>query len=322
MSLPTFSSWLGSRFRQFLELKRASGFDYANQPVMLARLDRFLAARKARRPLTASVLRDYIATLSHLFPRTRDLHVSVIWQALGYARDRGAPIEALPDRPRSTRSSTRMREPFVLSFSQVDRLLAATRALTTLPYVQATHACFLGLLYTTGLRAGEALSLNVGDFDRREGALLVRAGKFGKGRLLPLHESTTLALTRYLEEPVRPPVRDSDEPFFVSRQRGRLSYTAAREMLLRAARLAGVEDETDYRLRPHDLRYTFAVHRIAAWYRDGRDVNTLLPALSTYMGHVSPAHTYTYLRGAELLLGEINRRFEASADAALDGGRR
>jgi integrase len=92
-------------------------------------------------------------------------------------------------------------------------------------------------------------------------------------------------------------------------------------MLLRAARIAGFEDETDYRLRPHDLRHTFAVHRVLAWYREGRDVNALLPALSAYMGHVNPAHTYTYLRSAELLYGEVTRRFERAANEAIDGGK-
>ena len=62
------------------------------------------------------------------------------------------------------------------------------------------------------------------------------------------------------------------------------------------------------------------MHRVLAWYRDGRDVNVLLPALSAYMGHVSPAHTYTYLRSAELLYGEVAQRFERAATKAIGGG--
>lgn len=320
MRTPEFSSWLAPHLGQHLALKRACGFDYRVQANILARFDRHLVEQRARRPLSSRLLQDYLATLSRLCPRTRDLNVSVVWQALGHASRQGAPIERLPARPRSTPSSFRWREPFVLSPSQAQRLFAATRKLTIdLPFVQATHTCLLGLLYTTGLRIGEALKLDVGDLDRGGQTLFVRAGKFKKDRLLPLPASNVTALACYLDDPLRPVASEPDAPFFVSRQRGRLSYIAAREMLLRAARIAGFEAETDHRIRPHDLRHTFAVHRVLAWYREGRDVNVLLPALSAYMGHVSPAHTYTYLRAAELLYGEVTRRFERAANEAIDG---
>jgi integrase len=306
---------------QFLTLKRACGFDYENEAGILARFDRYLVEHRLGRPLTTKALRAYVASLSYLFRRSRQNVLSIIWRGLTHARQHGASIEALPERPRNTPSSIRMREPFVLSHSQIDRLLGATHKLTPgRPHVQATHACVMGLLYTTGLRISEALNLDVGDLDRRDKTLMVRAGKFKKDRLLPVPSSTVAALVRYLEDPLRPLARDPDVPFFVSRQRGRLSDVAATTMLHRAATLAGLEPESDSRIRLHDLRHTFAVHRVLAWYREGRDVNVLLPALSTYMGHLSPAHTYTYLRSAELLSGEVARRFERSAKKALNGG--
>ncbi|MFC1854042.1 hypothetical protein ACFL27_27990 [candidate division CSSED10-310 bacterium] len=63
--------------------------------------------------------------------------------------------------------------------------------------------------------------------------------------------------------------------------------------------------------RIHDLRHTFAVHRLLAWYHDGHDVNARLPALATYMGHVDISSTQVYLRPTAELLGEVHRRFHS-----------
>ena len=62
--------------------------------------------------------------------------------------------------------------------------------------------------------------------------------------------------------------------------------------------------------RPHDFRHTFAVGRVAAWYRQGRDVDALLPALSTYLGHVSVEGTRLYLIANGGLLEQAGARFE------------
>jgi site-specific recombinase XerD len=63
--------------------------------------------------------------------------------------------------------------------------------------------------------------------------------------------------------------------------------------------------------RIHDLRHTFAVHRLLAWYRDGADVNARLPWLATYMGHVDIASTHVYLHPTAELLEEVGRRFRS-----------
>jgi integrase/recombinase XerD len=59
------------------------------------------------------------------------------------------------------------------------------------------------------------------------------------------------------------------------------------------------------------LRHTFAVHRVLAWYREGKDVNSLLPVLATYMGHVNISSTQIYLQATAELLEQGNQRFFA-----------
>jgi len=68
-------------------------------------------------------------------------------------------------------------------------------------------------------------------------------------------------------------------------------------------------DGARYQPRLHDLRHSFAVHRLTSWYRQGADVHTLLPYLSTSLGHVNLAATQVYLTMTPELLQEASRRF-------------
>jgi site-specific recombinase XerD len=63
----------------------------------------------------------------------------------------------------------------------------------------------------------------------------------------------------------------------------------------------------------HDLRHAAAVHRLVAWYRQGADVQRLLPQLATYLGHVHIAGTQRYLTLTPELLHEASQRFEQYA---------
>ncbi len=70
--------------------------------------------------------------------------------------------------------------------------------------------------------------------------------------------------------------------------------------------------------RLHDLRHTFAVDRLVAWYREGADVQTCLPLLATYLGHANVTGTQTYLTMTPALLSEASQCFERYAVIAAE----
>jgi len=76
----------------------------------------------------------------------------------------------------------------------------------------------------------------------------------------------------------------------------------------------GVGSQSAVRPRIHDLRHSFAVHTLVDWYRDGRDVNAMLPRLSTYLGHRDPICTYWYLSAAPELLALAAGRLQAAQE--------
>jgi len=164
------------------------------------------------------------------------------------------------------------------------------------------------------MRIGEALALDIGDLDRRDRILTVRKGKFGKRRALPLRDSTVAALVRYVNHPRRPVGKDTSAPLFVSSRRRRLSYPAVWPAIRKACLAAEISHPLP---RPHDFRHTFAINRVVTWYAEGRDVNTLLPTLSTYLGHLSVENTRLYLTANGALLDHAAARF-ADLASALD----
>lgn len=200
--------------------------------------------------------------------------------------------------------------PHLFSDEQITALLAAATQIPT-PWRAATLRTLVGLLAVTGMRIGEALALDRDDFDPQIGRLVVRAGKFGKARQLPLHPTTVHALADYLA------VRDDQHrgtdtaALFVSLRDGRLSYRAACAGFRHLVDAAGIAPKPGARPpRMHDLRHSFVVNTVLDGYHHGTDVQALLPTLSTYLGHVDPAATYWYLSAAPELLALAGRRLE------------
>ena len=179
------------------------------------------------------------------------------------------------------------------------------------------------LLYGTGLRRGEAQRLRMADVDLGEALLTVRKTKFFKSRLVPLARPVARALEEYeVRRMAGGASRSEDAAFFVNRDGTPLARSTLHEAFAQLRRKAGIGSE-DLPCQPrlHDLRHTFAVDRLTAWYRQGKDVQRLLPLLSTYLGHTSVAGTQVYLRMTPELLREAGARFERYAAGDGGGGR-
>lgn len=209
-------------------------------------------------------------------------------------------------------------KPYIYSREDLRRLLAAAHVLDGRPNdlpPMAFRALIL-LLYGAGLRISDALSLTVKDANLPEGMLTIRNAKFDKPRLVPIGPGLASALGFYIEQRAllsgRPP---STTALFTTHLGNALTRQAAeRDFRIVRAR-AGVrrQDDAYFQPRLHDLRHTFAVHRLLTWYRTGADVQVLLPKLATYLGHVGIAETQHYLSMIPELLNEANRRFERYA---------
>ncbi len=203
--------------------------------------------------------------------------------------------------------------PYLYSAAEVQLLLQAAAKLSNEIHA-ATYPVLIGLLAVTGMRLGEAIALTVNDFDNATETLTIRDGKFGKSRLLPLHESTANGLRRYLAR--RSQLINSyrlidSGALLISRSATHLSHSQADKVWQRLRTQAGLKTRSsNYLPRIHDLRHSFAVATLLDAYQRGDDVAALVPKLSTYLGHTDPKHTFWYLSAAPELLALAGQRLE------------
>ena len=225
------------------------------------------------------------------------------------------PLPSAPPKPKS------LFRPYIYSRGEIRKLLdAAEDACSSQSIVHGkTFRALLLLQYAAGLRSGEIQNLRRCDVDLRKRLLTIWDTKFFKSRLVPIGRDTAAMLKRYLEEMTDIQKRvPEDGPFFASSKGAPFIHDILEKRFRRACRIAGLQkpqkDPLD--LRRHDLRHTFAVHTLIAWYRKGANVQVLLPRLSTYMGHVDLRSTQTYLTMTHELLSEASDRFERYAMAS------
>jgi integrase len=208
----------------------------------------------------------------------------------------------------------------VYSDAELGALFGQTRLLSPREGLRpTTYLTLFALLASSGLRLSEACRLERGDVDLDRGVITVRAGKFRKARLVPLHPTATLALARYGAERDR---RCGGEGRFLRTERSPALATPAVEKTFSRIRerLGWTAHGRAVRPRIHDLRHTFAVRRLLTWYREGADLERGLLALSTYLGHARPSDTYWYLTGVPELMAIAAARFERYALQAREGG--
>ncbi len=189
----TFSSSLASFMKRFVALRRLSGTDYQSQTRLLVYFDDFLIQEKYQADfISREIFEHYLISLSHLAPRTLCNRVCVVSQLVRFLSQFNHR-SYLPEPIRCKASSRRL--PYIYSATEVSALLAKASELppgsSLLPH---TYTTLFGLLYTTGIRIGEALAINLTDVYLNRQRLHVRDGKFHKARWVPLSPSHSLTL--------------------------------------------------------------------------------------------------------------------------------
>ncbi len=171
----------------------------------------------------------------------------------------------------------------------------------------------LMLTYMLGLRLHETVALPIKAIDWNNSLIQINESKFYKSRIVPFNNKVKELLAEFMvwrKENGQPD--DVESHLFLDRKNTPVHINTVRECFKRIRSQANIsrEDNATYQPRIHDLRHTFAVNRLISWYRQGEDVQKLLPILSTYLGHKHLSHTSVYLTMTGNLLEEANKRFE------------
>lgn len=257
---------LRTDLREYIELRRALGYKLRKHE---ARLREFIAFLETKRI-------DYITTKLAIGWATDSSngHRYSSFERLSFIRSFATHLSAMDPRTEipptgSIRQPTTDLRPYIYTQEEIGRLMAAARELPSPRKLRChTYYHLIGLLATTGMRSGEAVRLANSDVNLADGLITIRNSKFGKSRVVPIHTTTARALAAYKARRDAFLKRAVASSFFISEHGRPISNVQQSFREIRPG--AGLEQAGNgTRPRMHDLRHTFAVHTLIAWYRRG-----------------------------------------------------
>lgn len=304
---------------QYLAFRKSMGNDFEKEEGLFKTFCRFMGDEIEVADVTADRVKAFLDGAGPLTSYWHRKH-SILNGFYRYALSRGHV--AVSPLPAVTPKQPERFVPYIYSHDELRRLLNGTASyqkqrILLEPY---TFRAALLLLYGAGLRLSEALRLTLDDVNLRDAVIIIRETKFYKTRLVPLGTELNRALSEYARRRKKDGhSQDGSAPFFVTRTGARVPIRLIQRAFRRLRAQNGVSRHDGARFQPrlHDLRHSFTVHRLTTWYREGKDVQRLLPHLSTYLGHTDIASTQRYLTMTPELLQEASVRFERYA---LKGG--
>ena len=305
---------LREAIQDYIDMRRSLGYKMNDQSRQLLAFATFMEQRQA----------PFITVELALAWAQQPVNTQPSWQALRlshvrvFARYRKAtdsrtqvpPPELLPFKPKRAK-------PYLYSDEEIENLLHAA---LNMPYADERDAlrpwvyhCLFGLLAVTGMRLGEAYNLKLPDVDIDSAVLTVRNAKFGRDRLVAMHNTTCDVVAGYIaRRMLHWQGRPVSSYLFVSSQGDRLNQSDIYRTFYKLSRQIGLRGETDtHGPRLHDMRHRFATNALLNCYRQDRDPERIMPILSTWLGHVMVQSTQWYLEACPELMNEAMRRLES-----------
>lgn len=170
------------------------------------------------------------------------------------------------------------------------------------------------LLYSTGLRLGEALSLEDKDVNLIEKHVIVRHSKNNTERIVPISDSLTDVCLQYKSRKTLLKKPFASNLFFVKNDNTPCGQHTASSTFRKVLWKAGIPYKgKGVGPRLHDLRHTFACHSLVAMTESGMDLYSSLPILSTYLGHRTLESTDKYVRLTAEMYPDILKKEEICA---------
>lgn len=306
---------------RYLATRRALGRRYSGEERVL-RSVRTSLVDAGRRDLDSATFDRWRRRWRHCAPNTQRDYALIVFRFCRYRRRR-APRCFLPDLATLPR-----RRPYPLP-SPIDarqvaallRFVAEQRVPRDRSLRRAALRLAIVLMFTAGLRRGEVARLRLDDVDARSGVLRIRASKFHKSRWVPLSTSATRELGVYLASR-RALVRDErgSSPLVWSCATAYYRPQGISDAVKLVMVRSGIWRGAPRLARVHDFRHGFAVAALKRWYEAGLDVQSELPKLAMYMGHVSIASTTYYLRYMPAVVSLASDRFARACGDLIEGG--
>lgn len=284
----TFYERLASCHEMMKASRNAMGYTVGNDQHYITAFIRFC---EHTFPDSGSITRDmvdaWICSYGFQNRKTQANAVSLLRTYCRFVNSVGIPVY-IPDDDYTVR--TPKYHPYLFTDRELVSLFNAFDSVQPHPYGPGREYIFpvlFRMMYCCGMRPTEPLRLKTGDVDLHTGGIYIRQSKQNRDRHIIMSDDM-LRLCRRYDSAV-----GGREWFFQKWDGGAFTNEWSRNQMDRCWKTTGMPKRQN--LRPYDLRHNFATRNIMKWIDNGEDVMSLLPYLSTYMGHAKFTHTLYYV---------------------------
>lgn len=301
-----------SYIKEFINMKRSLGYQYVNEETSFMNFDKFL---KTQCNSSIGITKELTDLWLEKHPNDSSIHkykrLAFIKQFSEYLIIQGfkSYVPQLPKYPDKTFI------PYIYSYDDIcavfkacDELRLRRRKTNTALLIMP---CLLRMLYGTGIRISEALSLQNKDINIDDRYLTISESKNGKQRLVPFTNSLADVCVEYLRQRNKIPIagiNEQENHFFVSPLglpcRVNAIHVWFYQILVKAGITVGGSNQSP---RIHDFRHSFACHSFIKLSDEGVDLYCAWPYLSAYLGHQSLRMTEQYIRLSSQMYPELLR---------------
>jgi integrase len=296
-----YGSIFASCMDNFINMKNACGYDVLRTKWILLEFDGFFISEGVKElHIRKAHIEKWRTTRINDSERTLYSKYSVWSQFCRYMCHTGIEcfVPRLPKQPDCGFT------PYIFTHQQMENIFQACDALRLYDRHMNVNMmvipALIRLLYSTGLRITEALSIRNEDVDFTAGAICIKKTKNGEQRLVPLTESMSAVLKEYILERNKIPVKGVDKPdsfLFVSLTGKPCVSGSIYNWFRKILKICNIPHTGNHHgPRVHDLRHTCAVHSLIKMCEDGLDLYCALPLLSAFIGHKSISATEQYVR--------------------------
>ena len=305
---------IGLQVEDYLSTRRVMGFELQGAGYQLRAFARFAKQQGHRGASTMDLALQWAQGANEPGPVTAARRLEVLRPFLTYCRQFDPAGVVVP--VGLCGSGHRRLAPHIYTESEVTELLDAAKKLKPVGLRPLTYMTLFGLLAATGMRLSEALHLERADLNLTQPAITVRETKFKKSRLLPIHASTAQALVVY-QKATRNMQRGPgvETVFLTSTGQPVPKRTIHHTFASLRRRLGWVARGAHPHPRIHDLRHTFICRALLRGQQDGQ-IDHVVDAISTYVGHAKVTDTYWYISATPELMDVASMRFSRFSSGA------
>lgn len=311
-----YKSVLAPFMLQLIEMERASGAENRNLYWMLREFDNFAEECGLTAPyVTERFITEWRKSRVNDSERSISNKISAWRKLLSLMNRRGCKCFV----PRPARAPKSTFVPYIFTQEELSAIWKTIDGWKLFHNYGSSalisYPSLFRLLYSTGLRVGEVLSIKNKDINLSESTILIHATKSASERVVVLHESTRKVLKSYISHRDKMPVLGISSPdrhLFVKLDGTPVTPAMVYDHFRSVLKKCGIKYGGRSR-GPcvHSLRHTYAVHSLANMTRGGMNIYAALPILSASMGHHSLAATEYYVRLTRATYDDIERNSSA-----------